>query len=491
MTPRETNEEEAEDAPRPRPRRLVLRVADNFVIALFFAPVVLSALFLGGVRDWAWAPMAVAMGLVSVLVALGFGANGGFDVAERERRPLLVLIACFGLFLAFAFLQMSSIAPASGSAWLYAAALRILGRAHAAVPDLAIDAARNSLLRCVTCGLIFLMARAICKDRGHARMLLLLLVASAVVIVGYALLMQMTTSSCYVGTYLKKLGPYDIGSRCLMSGTFVNSNSFACYVGMALVAALALILSGPGRESSRGYIGQAERTFDSVLTGSRVVLVAVAFFLLGGLLLSASRAGFAAGVAGVLALALLLLRGRWRERPDLVRWFWIGVAILLVLGVIAGGAMLAKVARASDASTRVAIWLTSVKAIGLSPWLGWGLGSFADIFTILQPASIVQPNNLAHSTPLEMVVELGMIGAIPAFAVVLLPWGVTLRGAFRRTYRHRILPAAAFAIAAVPILHSTVDFSLQIPAIAYIVSALLGMGWAQAFRRGKSVPRPR
>ena len=40
---------------------------------------------------------------------------------------------------------------------------------------------------------------------------------------------------------------------------------------------------------------------------------------------------------------------------------------------------------------------------------------------------------------------------------------------------------AAFAIATVAILHSTVDFSLQIPAIGFIVSAVLGMGWAQAF----------
>ena len=489
MTSREPGDEEAVSAPQPR--SLPLRLADNFVVALFFVPIALSAMPLGAVRDWAWAPMAVAMGMVAVLVALGLGAGKGFDVAERERRPLLALIACFGVFVAFAFLQMSSIAPASGSAWLYAAALRILGRAHAAVPDLAVDAARNTLLRCGTCALIFMMARAICRDRGHARMLLVLLVASAVVIVGYALLMQMTTNSCYVGSYLKKHGPYDLMSRCLMSGTFVNSNTFACYVGMGIVAALVLILGGRGGEPTPGYDGRDAGTFDSLLTGSRVVLVAITFFLLGGLLLSASRAGFAATVAGVLALVFLLMRGRWGERPDLVRWFWIGMAILLVLGAIAGSAMLAKVVQASDSTTRVAIWLTSIKAIALSPWLGWGLGSFADIFTILQPASILQPNNLAHSTPLETIVELGVIGAIPALAVVLLPWGVSLRGAFRRTYGDRVRPAAAFAIATVPILHSTVDFSLQIPAISYVVSAVLGMGWAHAFRRGPSARRPR
>jgi hypothetical protein len=68
---------------------------------------------------------------------------------------------------------------------------------------------------------------------------------------------------------------------------------------------------------------------------------------------------------------------------------------------------------------------------------------------------------------------------------VLIPWGVTLAGALRR--ERRIIPASAFAIAAVPILHSTVDFSLQIPAIAFVASAFLGIGWAHSFARPKEV----
>jgi O-antigen ligase len=481
MTSHDAGDGTAEERPRP----LVLRLADTLVIALFFAPVALAALPMGANRDWAWAPIAVAIGLVAVLVALGFGAGKGFEVGENERRPLLVLIGCYVVFVAFVLLQGASFAPASGSAWLYAAALRILGRAHAAVPDIAIDVARNGLLKCITCGLIFMMARAICKERGHARMLLVLVVASATLVVTYALIMQVTTHSCYVGGYLKKQGTYDPQGQCLMSGTFVNSNSFACYAGMGMVAAMALIFAGRRRGPAAGFDGHDLQTFEALLTGSRVVLLALAFFLLGGLLLSASRAGFAAGMAGALALALLLMRGRWRERPDLVRWFLVGAAIVLVVGAIAGSALLAKAVRAEESGTRIIIWLTALDAIALSPWLGWGLGGFADIYTILQPASVVQPNDLAHSTPLETVVELGVLAAVPAFIVVLLPWGVSLRGAFRREYRHRVLPAAAFAISAVAILHSMVDFSLQIPAIGFVVSALLGMGWAQAFSRGR------
>jgi hypothetical protein len=204
MTPHEAGQDAGEQGAAERRRPLVLRLADTLVIALFFATVMLAALPMGANRDWAWAPIAVALGLLAVLMALGFGAGRGFAVGERERWPLLVLIGCFGLFVAFVLLQGSSIAPASGSTWLYFAALRILGSAHAAVPDIAIDAARNGLMKCIACGLIFVMARAICRDRDHARTLLVLLVASAALVMTYALIMQVTTNNCYVGGYLKK-----------------------------------------------------------------------------------------------------------------------------------------------------------------------------------------------------------------------------------------------------------------------------------------------
>jgi len=141
----------------------------------------------------------------------------------------------------------------------------------------------------------------------------------------------------------------------------------------------------------------------------------------------------------------------------------------------------------SDSANRLVSWRAAVVAIGQSPWLGWGLGSFNDIYAILQPLEIPQTNDKAHSTPLETIVELGIPAAIPALMTVLLPWLVCLRGALQRR-RQRWLPAAAFAISGIAIVHSTVDFSLQIPAVAFWVSAFLGLGWAHAF--GASNVRP-
>lgn len=471
---------------RRHPLAVLRGLADWSVAALFFAVVSFAALPMGANRDWAWAPIAVVLGALAVLVACGLGTSRGFEVSDAERKPMLALVACFVLFVLFGLFQMSTMAPSSATAWLYEAAARLLGSAHAPVPDLAIDAARNTLLKCLSCGAIFLMARALCRDRDRARLLLLMFVAGAILVVAYGVLMQVTTHSCYLGSYLKKVGAYESTDYCVMSGTFVSSNSFGCYCGMGMVAAMALIFAGRRRKGDQpyGYDEDDEEGIVASLTGFRVTMLAVCLLLLGGLLYSASRAGLAATLASAAALTVLMLRGRWRSRPDLVRIFVaISVVVGLIVLMIAGNTIVDKAIRASDGGDRMQIWRASLQAVRMSPWMGWGLGSFADIYAIVQPMTLPIPNDLAHSTPLETMVEVGVPMALVAFAIVLIPWVVSLYGAVTRRRAHRYLPGAAFAVAAVPILHSMVDFSLQMPAIGFVVSAVLGMGWAQAFGR--------
>jgi O-antigen ligase len=482
-----------EDVALPRHGRLlaiVRMLADWTVVLLVFAVIALAALPMGANRDWAWAPIAVVVGTLAVAVAAGLGSRSGFDVSEAERVPLIGLVACFVLFVAFGLFQRSTLGTAlSDSAWLYEGAARVLGRAHPPVPDLAIDAARNTLLKCLTCGAIFLMARALCRDRGRARLLLMIVVGSTVLVAIYGVASHLTTASCYLGQYLRKIGDLTPGYTCVMSGTFVNSNSFGCYCGMGIVAAMALAFADRRRSEDMpyGYDEDDGDGFMESLTGLRLLMLAVGLLLLGGLLLSASRAGAVATFISAGALSFLMLRDLWRTRPGFVKAFVVGAFIIaVVVLLIAGGAIANKVAINTDFGVdRTRIWLAALQAIRMSPWVGWGLGSFADIYAIVQPAtiSLAQPNDLAHSTPLETVVEVGVPMALVGFAVVLIPWGVTLRGALLRRRSHRYLPAGAFAVAAVPILHSLVDFSLQMPAIAFVVSAVLGLGWAQAFGR--------
>ncbi len=450
------------------------------VTGLFLLLLLVAPLPVGANRDWAWSPMVAAIGVIAALCA-AFGGSRGFAVAVAERRPMLLLLGTFVFFLLIALIQMSPLAPATPSAGIYAKARQILGQAHAAVPALAIDASYDALLRCLGCALFFLVARTLCNDERSARQLMWVLLISALIVAAYGMYMQVTTHNCYVGTILKKAGEYKPAmDRCLMSGTFVGSNNFACYLGMAVVSALALLFGRPPERRRHDEYGEDEDAGVSWLTGANLALAAVAVLCMGGILISGSRAGFGATVAGMAALGYLLIRGE-NFGKSLWRIAALSTVALLVVGVIAGSSLLRKFVASSDALNRPVIWTVAIDAVRESPMLGWGMGSFYDVWALHQPATMLQPNDKAHSTPLETLVEMGIPGGIAAMFLVVIPWGICLRGALRQSRRRRYLPATAFAIATVPILHSTIDFSLQIPAIAFMASAFLGLGWAHSF----------
>jgi O-Antigen ligase len=453
------------------------------VFGLFFLLVIAAPIPMGGNRDWAWSPMVIAIGVLALLCALGVGGREGLKVSAEESTPLLVLVVCFLVFVAVVVLQMSSFAPAAPSAALYDRAGAIIHETVTTVPTLAVDTTRDALLKCLGCAAIFMIARVLFHDPQWGRLLLLVFCLSAAVVVTYGIYMSVTTHSCYVGSYLKKEGGYSFATdRCLMSGTFVGSNNFGCFAGMALVAALALLFASPSSRRAQEELeyGGESNPFAEWFSARRVMSAALSLYFLGGLLLSASRAGTAATALGIVALGGLLLRGRSRKvmRRTMIGGAAVGVLIL----VIAGGALLHKSSALFNAGNlnRVVIWRTSLVAFAQSPWVGWGLGTYNDVYAMHQPPTITQPNDKAHSTPLEFLVEVGLIGGLPAMAACAIPWGVCFLGGLRGR-RQRLLPAAAFAIAAVAILHSTIDFSLQMPAIGFIVSAFLGLGWAQAF----------
>ena len=152
--------------------RPLLALPEALVVGLFLLLLVVAPLPLGANRDWAWAPMAVFIGMIAIVCVPATIGSEGWRVARDERAPLVALLACFALVVAVALLQMTGLPGPTGSAPYYAKAGDILGRAIAAVPSLAVDASRNVLLKCVACGLIFLLARTLFHSTRRARLLL-------------------------------------------------------------------------------------------------------------------------------------------------------------------------------------------------------------------------------------------------------------------------------------------------------------------------------
>jgi O-Antigen ligase len=472
-----------------RRRRPALRRAGEVsFVFLFFAIVLFAAIPMGANRDWAWGPIVVLLGVLAIWNALGLGVGDGHVLRAAELRPLIALVLCFVVVLAMGIVQISPLVPPAWRSDLYGRAASVLGHPVVAIISLNSDASLSVLMKIVACGAIFIMARAICRDRCRARLFLLFFLATAALVTAYGLIMQATNGSCYVFNYSKRsdLAPPGRQYLCALSGTFVNSNSYAAYAGMALVVALGLMVSRAPSPSDKTDAATPRPAAAAWFTGARAVYLAMALLLFGCLLLSESRAGFGVTVLGALLLGATLLRGRWPSHPVLG---WALAAALLVgavFALIAGSAFFHKMAKLTDddALGRFRLWQLAVSAIAQSPWLGRGLGSYPDLYPMLQPPDLQNGNDKAHSTPLEWLLDLGIPAAMCAFATVVTPLAVCLRGCWRRR-TDRYLPAVAFAASMVAILHSLVDFSLQIPAIGFAVSALLGMGWGQSFRRNE------
>jgi O-antigen ligase len=201
------------------------------------------------------------------------------------------------------------------------------------------------------------------------------------------------------------------------------------------------------------------------------------------LLQSHSRMGLAASVMGLLALLILLaLSGQLRGRGAIV------MIIISALGLFyaSGGGVLDRIADGNESGRPQLIALTR-SAIETAPLLGSGYGSFSSVFPMYRDITLSGPVNfdMAHSTYLELAMEIG-IPAAAAMVLALLCLTITaLAGVFRRE-RDRSLPALGVAAAILVAFHSTLDFSLQIPGVQYVFAALLGMAVAQAFPTGEA-----
>jgi O-Antigen ligase len=136
-----------------------------------------------------------------------------------------------------------------------------------------------------------------------------------------------------------------------------------------------------------------------------------------------------------------------------------------------------------DGGRRATGLLSLLLMISDFPWLGTGLGTFRWSFPAYRSgdASGWGVWDKAHNVLLEIATEGGVVLA----ALILLAWVVTIYVLLRAVVRNPRSPPlvrAALAVSTVAILHSFVDFSMQIPAYAITVAAVVGAGLAQALQ---------
>ncbi|MFC0242377.1 O-antigen ligase family protein [Rhodopseudomonas telluris] len=270
-----------------------------------------------------------------------------------------------------------------------------------------------------------------------------------------------------------------------VTSTFVNRNTAACYFGSCTVLWMLLILVKIRRRLPGRRLVWRHLRADLRLIPPREIAIDLAAFAvcLVAMFMTGSRAGVALSLLTMVVAFSIFIRRDLPARSGI--WLSLGTGTLIAIGVLQflGGRVNSRFeTRDLVDAGRLEAWKSTLRIIGDNPWFGTGMGTFTSSFPAYRSPNISIQGfwNAAHSTPLELASEIGL----PLALLVATGWLVMLivyaRGVLYRS-RDAVLPLAAAAIASLALLHSSVDFSLQIPGYSIPFFALFGVGLAQSF----------
>lgn len=266
------------------------------------------------------------------------------------------------------------------------------------------------------------------------------------------------------------------------TGPFVNRNSFATFLAMGMSLVLACALAddtGIGRERRRGHkISALEGKMRAIL------LITIAMICLAGVLATGSRMGLFVTLAGGSVVTALRLKRLASNKVPIsflaVSAILLAASLISMLAILYGGGVADRLGSTLDnASVRIDLYRNILDMIAAYPLHGVGLDNFGEAFRRFQrlPVSPDADWNLAHNTYLSLWSELGIIlGSLPIFLFTIVGWALLRRSVANDTSPASHLSDAAFAAIVIAALHSLVDFSLEMPANAYLLIALVVLG---------------
>jgi O-antigen ligase len=442
--------------------------------------------FIGGL---AWCPfwfgsnVLLAWGINGVLFP-GLVATYEISLLVRGKRHpvaikhIKVPAALFAAVVLWIFVQNATWTPG----WLHHPIWQMSADALDRPVDGSISVNRDlttlALLRLITAASVFWFALQLCRDASRANLLLWSIAAIVCAYAAYGLVAFGLTPG-------RILWFENRHSHGFVTSTFINPNSFAAYAGTGLVVICGLILRLYRDEflTVDGSIGYRISTFIDVTGKKGAALLAGAFVILVALLLSGSRGGIAATALGLLVLGMLTVRIRKHgsaEQREVILIF--GALLVAAAFVVFGDVLVGKIARQGfQDESRMAVYAITMGSILNVPLLGYGYGTFADVFPMFRDQSVGTWGQweMAHDSYLEVFQGLGLLfGSMLVASVVLLVWRC-VKGAMTRQASETI-PCVAASVAFLLGVQAFVDFSLQMQAIAITFMVVLGAGVAQS-----------
>ncbi len=252
-------------------------------------------------------------------------------------------------------------------------------------------------------------------------------------------------------------------------GPYVNHNHYAGL--MEMLVPIPLVLSLTRLASSK----------------TRTAAAAVAAVMVGTIFLSGSRGGMLAIVTELVILAVLLVK----QKQGLRTAIGIGVFLVIVVGLLTwvGGAELSRrIATAGPSHSEISndirhyINRDGLKMFLKRPVLGWGLGTFPVVYPQFRTFYTNFFVNEAHNDYLQLLVEMGLLGfgTMLWFLVTVYARAIKKIGHWTSEISGAVTLACVLGLTGI-LVHSAVDFNLQIPANAALFYVLCTIAAGEPF----------
>jgi hypothetical protein len=287
------------------------------------------------------------------------------------------------------------------------------------------------------------------------------------------------------------------------TGTFVNPNHFAHYLGIVLpftiyLGAIAWRNAANGNHLSFGRHVAALIERKLFLFSASVV---AALACIAGILLAQSRGALVSIVAGIAFVVAVVAASvepeespRRRRVQHVMRRvaFTVAALVLVIAGLIAFLGARRTISRMQSEDIeqggfvgRETGFVAAFRVWRAFPLFGSGAGTFADVVSIGQSEDVGKLYQHAHDDYAEIAATTGVFGVLVIgafFAGLLQAFRMHLRRMATGSWRGRAFAIASLASITIACVHALIDFNFFIPSNAATIAAVAGAAVAPSLR---------
>jgi O-antigen ligase len=412
------------------------------------------------VRPLGFLEWVLVLGLCTVLIfaVLAFGAVDEWSTFAFEAGAAVLFLAWAGKQLISRELKLSEnplYLPAFLFFGLILAQIVVRRSAYSYIT-------KYEALQYVSYGIVLLVAAECVREKRARKIFAVIMIAFGACYAFFAVAQELTSN----GKIFWVHSPQFRGS---IYGSYVNHDHYAGL--MEMLAPIPFVVS-------MGHLAKG---------GKRALVGACAVLMAGTIFLSGSRGGMLAFVLELVMFAALTF-GKRRSPRIALGSMAVCVLILALLIFLGKGQVLGRLGDLSP-GIRLDITKDCWRMFLKRPVGGWGLGTFPTVYPSYRSFYTNLFVNEAHNDYAQLLVETGLLGfgLMLWFLVRLYQYGSETSRRWEFQWDRALSLAALLGCTGI-LLHSLVDFNLQIPANAALFYVLCGLAASRPLSES-STPR--